>query len=165
MGVGMCESISQGTNWRLFAKMATSWGATLFVTGLLSACLFSQGWFGSKGWDPGYSVCGVTRVLVYAFRQVSVTHSCYIPTGVYAPSIIMGHHLQQCVNALLSTASINLELLSSDINMSNGPPIVWYNATLAAEVAAMQKSLSSIASRGYIPPADAIKSVMLGQGC
>lgn len=43
LGVGMCENIVRGTNWRLFAKTATSWFFTLIVTALLSAAFFAQG--------------------------------------------------------------------------------------------------------------------------
>ena len=43
LGVGMCENIVHGTNWRLFAKTATSWVFTLIVTALLSAAFFAQG--------------------------------------------------------------------------------------------------------------------------
>ena len=39
----MCESMAHGTNWPLFLKFFTSWVATIFVTGLLSAAFFAQG--------------------------------------------------------------------------------------------------------------------------
>ncbi|GAX79284.1 hypothetical protein CEUSTIGMA_g6724.t1 [Chlamydomonas eustigma] len=43
IGVGMCEDLSKGTNWRLFFKIATSWVCTIIITTLLCATLFSQG--------------------------------------------------------------------------------------------------------------------------
>ena len=43
IGVGMCDSIVHGTNWRMVAKFFTSWVATVFITGILSAAFFSQG--------------------------------------------------------------------------------------------------------------------------
>ena len=52
LGVGMCEMKAlQGTNWRLFAKTATSWVFTLIVTALLSAAFFAQGL--CVGWRVG----------------------------------------------------------------------------------------------------------------
>lgn len=42
-GVGMCENVVRGTNWRLVAKTASSWVFTLLLTALLSAAFFSQG--------------------------------------------------------------------------------------------------------------------------
>jgi solute carrier family 20 (sodium-dependent phosphate transporter) len=43
MGVGMCEGVRQGVNWKLFAQQFASWVCTMFVCGLASAALFSSG--------------------------------------------------------------------------------------------------------------------------
>lgn len=42
MGVGMCEGLSRGVNWKFFGKQFASWVATLFVVGLGVAGLFAQ---------------------------------------------------------------------------------------------------------------------------
>ncbi len=45
----MCESIRTGTNWRLFARLFTSWVFTLIVASALSALFFAQGGMGRSG--------------------------------------------------------------------------------------------------------------------
>jgi sodium-dependent phosphate transporter len=51
LGVGMCEDIRQGANWKLFFKIFVSWVFTLIVTALLSAAFFAQG-----GWGGEYNL-------------------------------------------------------------------------------------------------------------
>lgn len=39
----MCESLSHGTNWALFARTLTSWIFTVFISGSFAALFFSAG--------------------------------------------------------------------------------------------------------------------------
>ena len=43
MGIGACEGIRSGVNWRFFATTFVGWCFTLFISGLMSACFFCAG--------------------------------------------------------------------------------------------------------------------------
>ncbi|GAX76202.1 hypothetical protein CEUSTIGMA_g3646.t1 [Chlamydomonas eustigma] len=43
IGVGMCESFDNGTNWALFAKTFIAWCFTVLISGLFSAFFFAAG--------------------------------------------------------------------------------------------------------------------------
>jgi sodium-dependent phosphate transporter len=43
VGVGLCEGVAKGVNWRHFGKQFASWAATLFVVGFGVAAIFAQG--------------------------------------------------------------------------------------------------------------------------
>jgi sodium-dependent phosphate transporter len=53
IGVGLCEGIAKGVNWKLFGKQFASWVSTLFVVGLGVAAVFAQGIYSPSKVDGG----------------------------------------------------------------------------------------------------------------
>ena len=51
VGIGLCEGVKMGTNWRLLFRTMLAWAATIFISALLSASLFCFGAF--KGGSLG----------------------------------------------------------------------------------------------------------------
>eukprot|EP00775_Hariotina_reticulata_P012768 gene12768-12896_t len=53
IGVGLCEGIAKGVNWKMFGKQFASWVSTLFVVGLGVAAVFAQGIYSPSEVDGG----------------------------------------------------------------------------------------------------------------
>eukprot|EP00775_Hariotina_reticulata_P012767 gene12767-12895_t len=53
IGVGLCEGIAKGVNWKMFGKQFASWVSTLFVVGLGVAAVFAQGIYSPSKVDGG----------------------------------------------------------------------------------------------------------------
>lgn len=43
VGIGLCESLKAGVNWKLFGQQFLSWIGTLLVVALSTAAIFAQG--------------------------------------------------------------------------------------------------------------------------
>ena len=43
VGVGLCESLKGGINWKLFGSQFAGWVSTLLVVALSTAAVFAQG--------------------------------------------------------------------------------------------------------------------------
>ena len=54
VGIGMCESLKNGVNWKLFSQQFLSWVGTLAVVALSTAAVFAQGIYTPN--KPGLAV-------------------------------------------------------------------------------------------------------------
>lgn len=80
VGVGLCEGIARGVNWKHFGKQFASWVATLFVVGLGVAAIFAQGIYTPSKIDGGQvlqyenSLAGINSGLYSGFNASLLAH-------------------------------------------------------------------------------------------
>ena len=56
VGVGLCESLKGGINWKLFGQQFASWIGTLAVVALSTAAVFAQGIYTPN--KPSFGISG-----------------------------------------------------------------------------------------------------------